>query len=35
MREHVEEAGSDVSRSTMLLPHGLAIEMGWDFALSL
>jgi Fe-S-cluster containining protein len=35
MREYVEEADSDVSQSTMLLPHGLAIEMGWDFALSL
>jgi hypothetical protein len=35
MKDHIEAAGSDFSESLMLLPHGLAIEMGWDFALSL
>jgi len=33
--DQTERAGLDPSRSLMLLPHGLAIEMGWDFALSL
>jgi len=31
MRDHIENAGFDFSRSIMLLPHWLAIEMGWDF----
>ena len=35
MRDHIEEAGLDFSRSMMLLPQGLAIEMGWDFAIRL
>jgi hypothetical protein len=35
IRNHIENAGLDFSRSIMLLPHGLAIEMGWDFAISL
>ena len=34
IRDHIEKAGLDYSRSMTLLPHGLAIEMGWDFALS-
>ncbi len=32
-RDHIENRGLDFSRSMMLLPHSLAIEMGWDFAL--
>jgi hypothetical protein len=35
VRDHIENAGVDFSRSMMLLPHSLAIEMGWDFALSM
>ena len=35
IRDHIENAGLDFSRSQMLLPHWLAIEMGWDFAISL
>jgi Fe-S-cluster containining protein len=35
VRNHIEKTGLDFSRSMMLLPHSLAIEMGWDFALSL
>jgi len=35
IRDHIENAGLDFSRSIMLLPHWLAIEMGWDFAISL
>lgn len=35
IRDHIENAGLDFSRSIMLLPHWLAIEMGWDFAMSL
>jgi Fe-S-cluster containining protein len=35
IRDHIEEGGSNFSESLILLPHGLAIEMGWDFALSL
>jgi Fe-S-cluster containining protein len=31
IRDHIESAGLDFSRSMMLLPHGLALEMGWDF----
>jgi Fe-S-cluster containining protein len=34
IRNYIENAGLDFSRSTMLLPHWLAIEMGWDFAIS-
>jgi hypothetical protein len=34
MKEYIEKTGLDYSRSMTLLPHGLAIEMGWDFALS-
>lgn len=35
IKGYIEAAGLDFAQSTMLLPHGLAIEMGWDFALSL
>ncbi len=35
IRDHIENAGLDFSRSIMLLPHSLAIEMDWDFAISL
>jgi hypothetical protein len=35
IRDHIENAGLNFSRSIMLLPHWLAIEMGWDFAISL
>ncbi len=31
---YVENTGEDVSRSMVLLPHGLAREMAWDFALA-
>jgi hypothetical protein len=34
IRDHIEDAGVDFSRSIMLLPHWLAIEMDWDFAIS-
>ncbi len=34
IEDDFENAGSDFSRSLVLLPHGLAIEMDWDFALS-
>ena len=34
IRDQVEETGSRFSRSSLLLPQGLAIEMGWAFALS-
>lgn len=34
IRDHVEEAGMDYDRNRMLLPHWLAIEMGWDFGLA-
>jgi len=34
IRDSIETAGLDFSQSVMLLPHWLAIEMGWDFALS-
>ena len=33
IRDQIEETGTHFSRSSMLLPQGLAIEMGWDFAL--
>ena len=35
IQNHIEDAGVDFSRSIMLLPHWLAIEMNWDFALAL
>jgi len=35
IRDHIEKGGLDLSRSIVLLPHGLAIEMGWDFAISI
>jgi hypothetical protein len=34
MRANIERTGVDFSQSLMLLPHGLAIEMGWSFAIS-
>jgi Fe-S-cluster containining protein len=34
MKDEIESAGLDFSRSIMLLPHWLAIEMAWDFGLS-
>lgn len=34
IRDRIEKAGLDFSRSQMLLPHWLAIEMGWAFAIS-
>ena len=34
IRDQIEDAGLDFSRSIMLLPHWLAAEMGWNFALS-
>ena len=35
IRKYIEDSGLDFSRSIMLLPHWLAIEMDWDFAVSL
>ena len=35
IRDRIESEGLDFSRSMMLLPNWLAIEMGWDFAISL
>lgn len=35
IRDQIENAGLDFARSMMLLPHGLAIEMGWGFAIPL
>ena len=35
IRDYIEKAGFDFSRSIMLLPHWLAIEMDWDFRISL
>jgi Fe-S-cluster containining protein len=35
IRKSIEAAGLVFSRSQVLLPHGLAIEMGWDFAICL
>lgn len=32
IKDHIEKTGLDYSRSMTLLPHGLASEMGWDFA---
>lgn len=34
IRDHIEKAGLDYSRSMTLLPQGLATELGWDFAIS-
>ena len=34
VRDHIEKAGLNYYASTMLLPHWLAIEMNWDFAIS-
>jgi len=34
IRDYIESAGWDFSRSIMLLPHWLAIQMGWDFAIT-
>ena len=35
IKDYIESTGVDFSRSIMLLPHYLAIEMGWDFGISL
>jgi len=35
IKDRIENAGMDFSRSIMLLPQWLAIKMGWDFAVSL
>lgn len=34
IKAQIENAGLDFSRSRMLLPQWLALEMGWDFAAS-
>ena len=34
MRNYIESKGIDFSRSLMLLPHCLSIEMGWEFTIS-
>ncbi len=34
IKEHIESDGQEFSRSATLLPQGLAIEMGWDFAIT-
>ena len=34
IRARIEKTGLEYSRSIMLLPHWLAIEMDWDFAIS-
>lgn len=34
LKELIENAGLDFSRSRMLLPQWLAIEMGWDFTIA-
>lgn len=31
LRDEIESAGGDFTRSIMLLPHWLTIEMGWEF----
>ncbi len=33
VKDYIEQDGVDFSRSILLLPHGLAIEMDWDFAI--
>lgn len=35
IREQIENSGLDCSRSNMLFPQWLAIEMGWEFAISI
>jgi Fe-S-cluster containining protein len=35
IKDHIQTAGLDYSRSIMLLPHWLAVEMDWEFAISL
>jgi hypothetical protein len=35
LRNRINKNGSDFSLETMLLPHWLAIEMCWDFAISI
>ena len=32
IKDRIETSGLDFSRSQMLLPHWLAVEMGWDFS---
>lgn len=34
MRDYVESTGRDFSQSNMLLPHWLAVQMDWDFAIA-
>ncbi|MEI6632249.1 MAG: hypothetical protein WCP22_00365 [Chlamydiota bacterium] len=34
IKGRIEKAGVEYSRSILLLPHWLAVEMGWDFSLS-
>lgn len=33
LREYIENTGTDFSRTSMLLPHWLAVAMDWDFAI--
>lgn len=35
LRDSIENACLDYSRAVMLLPHWLAIQMGWDFAIAM
>jgi Fe-S-cluster containining protein len=35
IRQYLQKAGCDYDRTLTLLPHGLAIEMGWDFGIAL
>jgi hypothetical protein len=35
LKDRISSNGSDFSLETMLLPHWLAIEMRWDFAISI
>lgn len=34
IKDHIESEGESFAHSVSLLPQGLALEMGWDFALS-
>lgn len=34
LREYIENTGRDFSRSNMLLPHWLAIQMDWDMGIA-
>ncbi len=34
IKDIIENSGIDFSKSIMLLPHWLAIQMDWDFAIS-